>query len=81
MATNKIIKRFEELTKERDIYFYHDRADGYFIRVSDKGSHPKSFVLAELEPLHCDTMIEAMEQAVSYMEKDDEDFEKLIAEI
>lgn len=79
LAIDSVISRFQTLAKERDIFFYYDEEDGYFIKLSDKGTPPTRYEIAELTPTHQKSMINAMKFAVEWMIKKDEYFRLLMS--
>jgi hypothetical protein len=79
-----VVTRFEALAKERNICFMYDYEDGYFINVSDKGSPPEVRQwqgVAEIIQTKNHNLIECMQKATEFMEKENEDFRKHLASV
>ncbi len=79
---DSVVKRFEELTKDRNICFMYDPADGYFIQISDKGTPAEVRRwkgVAEIIETKNHDLPTAMMKAIEFMEKHNEDFRKRIA--
>jgi len=77
----ELLRQFEELIKERTVVFDYDKEDGFFIRVTGKGQYDRDLTVAELTPTHQHKIEDAMQFAIDYLKKKDDDFKKLIDSI
>lgn len=78
---DETLNKFQELTKTRDVYFLQDDDDGYFIRYCEKGQNLRLFKVPELIYTKHTDILSAMEFAVEYFKKKDDDFKELINRI
>jgi len=73
MKTDEILKQFEELTKHVNVAFMHDKADGFFINLSEKGCPPETRQwkggVPEIIESKNHSIIEAMKKAVDYLKQ------------
>ena len=76
-----LLKKFEELIKQRTVVFDYDSEDGFFIKVTDKSSHDYTVDVAELISTKHHSIQGAITSAVEYLQYKDENFKKLIDNI
>ncbi len=67
-----LLKQFGELIKNKDVFFGHDDADGFFIKITGQGFNESILKVAELDDLIITkhVVIEgAIHAAIDYLKK------------
>ncbi len=72
-----LLKEFEKVIKDRTVVFNHDKEDGFWIEVTEKGKYKKDFNVADLEHRIHDNIEGAIKASIDYIKKEESDFENV----